>query len=59
MGEKLGGDAARTVDPSGPKRYLTLYDVMLSHESWGSARKGDIQSYGVCLPKALVSLGSS
>ena len=32
-GKRLGGDKARTADPSGPKGYSTPYDVMVSSKT--------------------------
>jgi len=46
--KKLGGDTARTADPSWPKGCPTPFDVMLNIYRWGKKNEGgDIRS----LPK--------
>lgn len=39
-----------------PKGYLRPYDVVLSNKKWEEEEGGDIWSYGVFLPKSLLSM---
>ena len=61
--KKSGGDTAGAVpdqagtDPNWPKAYSVPYSTVLSNKSWDKeGGRGDIQSYGIWLPKSQLGM---